>query len=208
MRDEVYDILREWIMIGELEPGEKLRDQELSDMLGISRTPVREALLRLEDDGLVVTKANRWTLVSPIDLKEAENIFSIVKVLECLAVEQGFQHLTEKDLSELETLNEHFKKEMELGNILEAFQADNEFHDKIVQSANNDELSNILANLRVRIRRMEKYFFSNSEESYNEHQQIIYALKDNDPQLVKEAIEVNWDNSLIRIRKKEKVLKL
>lgn len=203
MRDEVYDILREWIMVGELEPEEKLRDQELSELLGISRTPIREALLRLEDDGLVVTKANRWTLVSPIDLKEAENIYSIVKTLECLAVEQGFQHISKMDIIELEKLNETFKKEMQRGDIISTFQVDNEFHDKIVNAANNYELSNILTNLRVKIRRFEIYFFSNSEDSYNEHQKIIDALKARDLQLVINAVNNNWTNSLGRIRKKQ-----
>src|SRR5690625_2290979 len=112
MRDEVYDILREWIVVGELEPGEKLRDQELSDLLGISRTPIREALLRLENEGLVDTKANRWTSVAPNDLKEAEDIFSIVKTLECLAVEQGFHRISTEKIRELEKLNEKFKREI------------------------------------------------------------------------------------------------
>lgn len=89
MKDEVYNRLREWIITGELEPGAKLRDQDLSETLGISRTPIREALLRLENDGLVVTKANRWTLVAPIDLEEAESIYSIVWTLESLAMEQA-----------------------------------------------------------------------------------------------------------------------
>ena len=204
MRDEVYDILREWIMIGELQPGEKLRDQELSDLLGISRTPIREALLRLEDDGLVVTKANRWTIVAPIDLKQADNIFSIVKTLECLAVEQGFENFTKEDVNELEQLNEKFKNEMEQGDIISIFQADNAFHEKIVSSSENDELLNILKNLRVKIRRMEIYFFSNNIESYQEHLTIIQGVKRNNLSLVLKAISKNWNNSLNRIRSKIK----
>lgn len=76
MRDEVYRTLRNWIITGKLKPETKLKDKDLSETLGISRTPIREALLRLEDDGLVITKANRWTLVAPIELKEAENLYS------------------------------------------------------------------------------------------------------------------------------------
>src|SRR5690625_3817462 len=204
MREEVYDILRDWIMMGELEPGEKLRDQELSELLGISRTPVREALLKLEDDGFVVTKANRWTLVSPIDLKDAESIFPIVKTLESLAIKEGFERITNQDIETLERTNEEFKIEMEKENILETFQVDNKFHDKIVQSSNNYELSNILTNLRVKIRRLEIHFFCNSEESYIEHQKIIQALKEKDLASTLKAINLNWDNSLIRIRNKNR----
>ena len=66
VKDEAYNLLAQRIINGELKPCERLRVQELSDDLGISRTPVREALLQLESEGLVMTKANRWTIVSPI----------------------------------------------------------------------------------------------------------------------------------------------
>lgn len=207
MRDQVYDILQEWIMIGKLEPGAKLRDQELSDLLGISRTPIREALLKLEDDGLVVTKANRWTLVSPIDMKEAEDIYLIVEALETLAIEQGMQHLSKVDIEELENLNENFKKALELGDKVAVFRADNEFHDKIVKLSNNIELSKLLTNLKIKIQRMEIHYFiqtNNSQESYNEHIEIISALKENDLPLVKDRIQSNWKNSLSRIQEKSR----
>jgi DNA-binding GntR family transcriptional regulator len=66
MRDDVYSRLRDWIITGTLEPGEKLRDADLAEQLGVSRTPVREALRRLEDEGLIETKQNAWTRVAPV----------------------------------------------------------------------------------------------------------------------------------------------
>lgn len=203
MRDEAYDILQEWIMIGKLEPGTKLRDQELSEMLGISRTPIREALLRLEDDGLVETKANRWTLVAPIDLQEAKNIYSIVEVLEVLAVEQGFENFTEKEISELEQMNEMFKQHWERNEKVLVFQADEAFHGRIVRVSNNVELERMLKNLKVKIQRMEIHYFSHEEhnhESYYEHRDIIHALKENALEQVQHAIRENWRNSLARIQ--------
>ena len=151
MKDEVYNKLRNWIVTGELEPGTKLRDLDLSEQLGISRTPIREALLMLENDGLVITKANRWTLVAPIDIKEATNIYSIVSALECLAIEQAFPHISAQDIEELEQLNEDFKKTSHTGDIFAALQADNEFHNKIIQLSNNLELPKLLSGLKVRI---------------------------------------------------------
>lgn len=205
MRDEAYDILREWIIIGKLKPETKLKDQELSDILGISRTPIREALLKLEDDGLVISKANSWTLVAPIDLKEAENIYSIVEVLESLAVEQGIQNFTKEDINELEKINEKFKTNLTAGEKVATFQADYDFHDKMVQLSNNIEIPRLLTNLKVKIQRMEIHYFSqlnNSHESYFEHQQIIQAFKEKDLNLVINAIRANWENSLNRIQKK------
>lgn len=203
MKDEVYNKLRNWIIIGKLEPGTKLRDQDLSDTLGISRTPIREALLRLENDGLVVTKANRWTLVSPIDLAEAESIYSIVWTLESLAIENVFHHITSTDIEKLEQLNEDLNKTMRTGDQFAALEADNAFHDKIVELSQNRELPKLLANLKVKIQRIEIRYFSNTDSmhtSYMEHQQIIDAFKENDLNRAVEALKANWKNSLDRIR--------
>ncbi|WP_244897318.1 GntR family transcriptional regulator [Marinococcus halophilus] len=203
MRDEAYSILREWIMIGKLEPGFKLRDQELSDMLGISRTPVREALLRLEDEGLVVTYANRWTLVASINLEEAEHIYPIVQSLENLAVEQGFNYFSAKTIEKLKMQNEDFKIKIKSGDKFAALQADNDFHHTIVELAANPELTKLLTNLKTKVQRMEIHYFSevdNSLESYDEHEKVIEALKSNDKTSIKKTVSANWENSLQRIR--------
>lgn len=208
MRDEAYEILQEWIMTGKLKPGTQLRDQELSDMLGISRTPIREALLRLEDDGLIVTQANRWTLVAPINLEEAENIYSIVKVLETLALEQGIHNVTDEVLEELDAINEKFKEKLKQADKIAAFQADNEFHERIVRMSQNLELPRLLNTLKIKVQRMEIHYFSivnNSFESYNEHKKIIDALKDRDLAQSIEAIKANWENSLSRIQQRNQV---
>nr|WP_061572240.1 GntR family transcriptional regulator [Bacillus atrophaeus] len=203
MKDEVYNTLRDWIITGKLEPGAKLRDQDLSETLGISRTPIREALLKLENDGLVVTKANRWTLVSPIDLKDAENIYSIVWTLESLAMEKAFPHMTSADLEELEQLNEHLHRAMGSGDRFTAFEADNAFHDKIIQLSNNSELQKMLISLKTKIQRIEMYYFSQNDAmhtSYNEHLQIIDAIRNQKINLAIKAIKANWKNSLDHIQ--------
>lgn len=205
MRDEAYNILQEWIVVGKLKPGEKLRDQELSDLLGISRTPIRESLLKLEDEGLVETQANRWTLVAPINLDEAEDIYSIVKVLESLALEQGINNCTENNVLEIELINERFKTNLEQGDEKAAFQADNEFHNQIVKLSNNTELPRLLNTLKLKVQRMEIYYFSvanNSLESYHEHKKIIEALHAKDLNKAITTIKANWENSLSRIQKK------
>ncbi|MHA6259432.1 GntR family transcriptional regulator [Sporosarcina sp. CAU 1771] len=206
MRDEVYNTLREWIITGELEPNQQLKDQELSDRLGISRTPIREALLKLEDEGLVITKANRWTLVAPIDLLDAENIYSIVGTLEGLAIEQGIQNITAIDIDELEKLNQTFKETMDSIERIKSFLADNAFHEKIVRFANNLELVKLLESLKVKIMRIEIHYFSQTDSnhtSYYEHEKIIKALKELNAPLAVQEIKANWINSLKRIQKDE-----
>ncbi|WP_423055737.1 GntR family transcriptional regulator [Bacillus atrophaeus] len=203
MKDEVYNTLRDWIITGKLEPGAKLRDQDLSETLGISRTPIREALLKLENDGFVVTKANRWTLVSPIDVKDAENIYSIVWTLESLAMEKAFPHMTSADLEELEQLNEHLHHAKGSGDRFTALEADNAFHDKIIQLSNNSELQKMLISLKTKIQRIEMYYFSQNDAmhtSYNEHLQIIDAIRNQKINLAIKAIKANWKNSLDHIQ--------
>ena len=203
MKDEAYNILRKWIMIGKLEPGAKLRNQDLSDTLGISRTPVREALLQLENEGLVVTKANRWTLVAPIDLESAKNIYSIVWSLESLALEQAFPRFSQADLEGLELLNEQLNKTMKVGENIKALEIDNAFHDKIIEISNNSELPKLLASLKIKIQRIEIHYFSQNyarHASYNEHSQILDTIKKQDLDSALQAIQNNWKNSLKRIQ--------
>lgn len=203
MKDEAYNELRKWIITGKLQPGTKLRDQDLSDTLGISRTPIREALLKLENDGLVITKANRWTLVSPLDLKEAENVYSIVWTLESLAMEQAFPNISPKDIEELEKYNENLNKTVKSGSQFDKIQADNDFHNKIILLSNNTELPKLLSGLKMRIQRIEMHYFSKIDKmraSYSEHQQIIDLIKKQELSLAVNALKNNWKNSLDHIR--------
>lgn len=95
IKDEVYDKLSNWIITGYLEPETKININDLSTSLGTSRTPVREAILKLENEGLIISKANRWTIVAPIDLDSSYYTYSVVASLEMLALEQSFDKIDE-----------------------------------------------------------------------------------------------------------------
>lgn len=110
IKDEAYDLISKKIISGELKPKSKIRINELSEALGISRTPVREAILRLEDEGLILSKANRWTMVAPIDVDETLNIYPIISSLEKLALELGFSNVNDEIIENLEYINENIKK--------------------------------------------------------------------------------------------------
>src|SRR4051812_696811 len=94
LKDRAYAAIRDAIVDGTLQPGEKLKDQELCSWLGLSRTPVREALGRLEQDGLVETAPQRFTRVAPLDRREARDAFSLVAALHALAAELAAARLT------------------------------------------------------------------------------------------------------------------
>ncbi|MFE4144049.1 GntR family transcriptional regulator [Peribacillus sp. YIM B13472] len=203
VREEAYMILRDWIVQGILKPGQQLRDKELAEQLGVSRTPIREALLRLEDEGFVETKPSRSTIVSPIQLEGVLNIYSIVWTLEKLAMEQAFDFIEEKHLIEMEAINHEVKKAIDEGNQIVAVQKDDDFHSIYINLSTNDELKRILSGLKQKLIRMELFYFNQVSDvhlSVDEHDQIIQALRNGNLTMVLKVIEKNWKESYYRIQ--------
>jgi DNA-binding GntR family transcriptional regulator len=201
VREEAYLKLHQSIVEGTLAPGQQLRDKELAENLGISRTPIREALLRLEDEGLVRTKPNCSTLVSPIDFHNAFHLYSIVWTLEQLALSQAFKVITEDHIQTMIMANERFLQKMKTRDRLSALDADSDFHSVYIKLSQNQELEKIISQTKSKLKRLDLYYFEkvkNATLSYEEHQQIIEALKQKDFSLAMSAIENNWKNSFSR----------
>ncbi len=203
VRQEAYLKLRDWILEGVLAPGAQLRDKELAEQLGVSRTPIREALLRLEEEGLVRTKPNRSTLVSSIDFHSAFHLYSIVWTLERLALTQAFGSITENHIEAMIEANERFLEKMKKRDRLAALQADHDFHSVYVNLSQNKELEKIILELKNKLKRLDLYYFDQIKDaalSYGEHKQIIEAFKKKDLALALDAVEHNWKNSFSRFK--------
>jgi DNA-binding GntR family transcriptional regulator len=204
MREEVYKTLLSWILEGELRPGEKLLDKELAETMGISRTPVREAIRRLEDKGLVESSANRWTRVSEVSIREPEKIYPIIWRLEELALVESMVFLTEDDFKAMEKANTRLEKALVNEDPVKASQADIEFHDVFINKSDNQHLMSILRDLKISYRRFEVlYFEGNASAKYSieEHSGIIEALRKKDLTVGLELNRLNWQNSLARLKK-------
>ncbi|MCH9631908.1 MAG: HTH-type transcriptional repressor RspR [Chlamydiae bacterium] len=203
VRDKAYLKLRNWILEGKLEPKSKLKDQELAKLLGVSRTPIREALLRLEDEGLVQTKANSSTQVCPIDFHNAFDLYSIVWTLEQLALKQAFDSVESSHIQAMTEANEKFLKHINARNRLEALNADNDFHSVYITLSQNNELAKIIAEVKGKLKRIDLYYFdkiTNADLSYKEHKTIITALQQKKLELALGAIQDNWNNSFLRFK--------
>ncbi len=203
VREEAYLKIRDWILDGTFAPGAKLRDKELARDLGVSRTPIREALLRLEDEGFVQTKPNSATLVSAIDFHNAFHLYSIVWALEKLALTQAYGTIKPSDIQKMVHANEEFLRRMRECNRLEALEADHDFHSTYVQLSENKELQKVLSEIKRKLKRLDLYYFNkiyNAEISYEEHKQIIEALKNKDLEAALLAVEDNWKNSFSRFK--------
>jgi DNA-binding GntR family transcriptional regulator len=211
MRDDVYSRLRDWIVTGTLEPEEKLRDADLAGQLGISRTPVREALRRLEDEGLIETKQNAWTRVAPVTHELAARIYPILQVLEPLALERALPRMTRADIKTMRRLNGLVRQALKRGDAKAAALNDTALHEALTglstfegQNA-NPELSNIIATLKTNHIRLEITYWRGGPaalESVLEHERIIQALEQtlnsHDSAPARLAFEAHWQTALER----------
>lgn len=203
VREEAYLKIRQWILDGTLAPGMQLRDKELAEQLGVSRTPIREALLRLEDEGLIQTKPNRATLVSSIDFHSAFHLYSIVWTLERLALTQAFGSITDSHIQTMVEANEQFSKKMKIRDRLAALDADHDFHSIYVKLSQNRELEKMISEIKGKLKRLDLYYFDKVKDaalSYEEHKQIIEALQSKDLCLALNAVENNWKSSFYRFK--------
>jgi DNA-binding GntR family transcriptional regulator len=191
--DVVFLTLRGWIIDGVLEPGETLRDADLATSFGISRTPVREALLRLEREGLIETQPGRWTRVTPLDPGELRRIYPVWLGLETLAAtlaarEPGLEALLpeiEAALRECEAATEHALAAPSPEARHAARECDARFHDTILNATRNAYLETALQPLQSAMRRFANVAHPESvmpdEHSLREHTRLVAALRDHDP---------------------------
>lgn len=204
VNDSVYQRLRQWIIEGHLAPGTFLRDQELAQEFGVSRTPVRESLLRLETEGLVVTKANRWTQVAPLDIEGVMRRYPIIWTLESYAITvNSLDDWSSQDFSQMEQYNQQLSQAIQHRDAVVAAAADDLFHRVFIDKAGNPELSATLRQLKTSLSRVEIAYYQemwSSRESLAEHEAILGALRRRDAAEAVRTIEVNWKQSLARIQ--------
>jgi DNA-binding GntR family transcriptional regulator len=202
MREDVYTQLREWIIDGTLIPAEKLRDVELAERLGVSRTPVREALRRLEDEGLIETKQNAWTRVASVDASLAARIYPILRLLEPLALELSFPHFTAQDIQGMRKLNTRVQAALKRGDARIAALEDTALHETWTGRSQNPELCAIIRDLKTQHIRLEIAYWGGEAalESVEEHARLISALETRDLKNAKRALESNWTRALARFQ--------
>ncbi len=175
LRDDVYVRLRDAIVDGTLQPGEQLRDGELSAWLGVSRTPVREALLRLQQTGLVVARPGRSTSVAALDARAIRDAQAVVATMHELAVRLAVPQMTEQDLDRMRAANEVFAAALRRGDVDTALAADDEFHAVPVTCAANEALRSVLEQFTPALRRLERLRFSSlsGRRSVNLHERLV-----------------------------------
>lgn len=191
LRDDVYRRLRDAIVEGTLAPGEQLRDNELASWLGVSRTPIREALLRLAQAGLVVTAPGRSTTVTSLDDRATRDAQSVVAAMHRLAVHEAVGQLTAQDLTAMRRANRRFATALRAGDVDAALQADDELHAIPVRAAANGAVATVLDQFTPLLRRVERVRFSSlsGRGSVRLHDRLIRLCAAGDAEA---AAQVSW----------------
>ena len=207
LRDVVFNTLRQAILKGELEPGERLMEIQLAGRLGVSRTPVREAIRKLELEGLVVMIPRKGAEVASITEKSLRDVLEVRKALEELAAELACQRMTEEEIVEAEKQLENFKKEVQSNDVTKIAEMDVEFHEMIYMGTKNERLIQMLHNLREQMYRYRMEYIKDKEKRntlVEEHIEIINRIKNHDIEAAKEASRKHIDNQESAVSKKIK----
>lgn len=198
--DYAYSNIKESIITGELKPGEPIVEKQLAQVLEISRTPLREALHRLELEELVVRQMNGRLKVAFISVQEVKEIFSVRGKLEGLVIAHATENATDKDIDYLQTILEMIKKSFEEGQIEEILYYGSEFHSFIYELSKNKTAVKILYQLNDHINRYRRMISNHNidrfEKSISEHEQMIKCMKENDVESAQLAMEYHIKASM------------
>jgi DNA-binding GntR family transcriptional regulator len=197
LRDVVFNTLREAILKGDLKPGERLMELQLASKLGVSRTPIREAIRMLEQEGLAVTTPRKGAEVAKMTLKDMEDVLEIRDALDELAVRIACQKISDEQLKQLEDMKELFEKSTQTGNVKKIAEADVTFHDVIYEATGNPKLVTLLNNLREQVYRYRVEYIKdpkNYPTLIAEHEAILESLKNRDVKNAVEAMHVHVAN--------------
>lgn len=196
LRDSVHDRLRDAIVDGTLAPGEVVRDTELAAWLGLSRTPVREALLRLGETGLVRSAPGRSTIVAEIDLAEVREAHAVVVSMHRLAVAEAVGRLTDADVERMREANLRFAAAIDARDTDAALAADDDFHGVAVEVSGNRALATVLDQFGPVVRRLERRRFAShaGEQSVVLHDRLVEACASGDAQAAADLAFRTWQN--------------
>ncbi|MGW7210443.1 GntR family transcriptional regulator [Streptomyces sp. NPDC054837] len=177
LRDRAYEVIRDAIVAGELAPGAVVRDADLAERLGLSRAPVREAFSRLVDEGLLESKPQSYTRVTPLMAGEVRDAAAVVGAMHELVTRVAVPRLFAADVETMRTANERFAAAVAAGDVDAALQADDELHDVLVRVSGNRAAAATAARYTPLIRRLERRRFGEGGacRSAGLHERLIEA---------------------------------
>lgn len=198
LREVVCETLREAIRTGVLKPGERLMEIQLAEELGVSRTPVREAIRKLELEGYVIMMPRRGTYVANLSIRDVNEVFEIRISLDSLASGLAAERITEEELDRLKRLLALIGEYIEENNMDKIVETDTEFHDLLYQASRNTRLVGIIFNLReqlTRFRTTSMAYPGRLTETLEEHRRIVEAIAEGNVMEAQKAAEDHMEKS-------------
>lgn len=190
LRDDVKRLVLERLVRGILPFGSRINETVLSEELGVSRTPLREALLDLQREGFLRSDTARGFTVRPLSQREVKETYPILWTLECLALRTAERI---PDVEELFDCNEKMRQAR--NHPEQALEHDTDWHSIVISECHNDRLRSLIAELKQTIRRYEYTFMWDVvliERSVGQHQKVINALSKHDIEQAERALQENW----------------
>ena len=211
LREVVCETLRDALRRGILQPGERLMEIQLAEDLGVSRTPVREAIRKLEMEGYVIMMPRRGTYVADLSIRDINEVFEIRTSLESLASGLAAERIDEDELEKLQRLLVEIGAYIKSGDMESIVRTDTEFHDLLYQASRNTRLVGIISNLReqlTRFRTTSMSFPGRLKATLEEHRKIVEAIAQGDEKAARKAAEHHMEKSeqtlLASMKSKEK----
>lgn len=197
LRDVVFNTLRQAILTGELKPGERLMELHLASRLGVSRTPIREAIHKLELEGLVTLIPRRGAEVAQITEKSMNDVLEVRRALDALCAELACDRITEAALADLKLACDNFEAVVKTGDLKKIAQADVRLHDIIVRATGNQRLLQMVNNLSEQMYRYRFEYIkdtSRHETLVEEHRIIYQSIVQKDKKTASDAAKTHIDN--------------
>lgn len=198
LRELVCENIRQAIIDGTFSPGERLMEIQLADEMGVSRTPVREAIRKLELEGFVVMIPRRGTYVADISIKDITEIYEIRTCLDTLAAGLAAERITDEELEALNRLLVEIGQYIADNNMEKIVEADTAFHDILYQASRNERLRSIINNLREQltgIRGRSMSYPGRLIETMEEHRTLVDSIAARDSERAQEAARVHIENA-------------
>lgn len=197
LRDVVFNTLRQGILTGELKPGERLMEIHLANRLGVSRTPIREAIRKLELEGLVTMIPRRGAEVAQITEKSLQDVLEVRRAMDALCVELACDRISEEELEQLKRACENFEQATQTREPKKIAQADVALHDIIVRATGNDRLVQLVHNLSEQMYRYRFEYIkdmSKHQRLIEEHRIIYESILKKDKETASKTAKLHIDN--------------
>lgn len=196
IKEQVYEIIKDKILSGELKSGEWLQESKLADSLNVSRSPVREALKELVGEGLLENIPNKGVFVKTLNIKDIYNIFEFREVMEKYAVKKSIELLSDEYIKELDEIYLELKEAFDKGDLNEYIKIDTKLHYFLFKMCDNEMINDVVNNVFPLLQPFRIISLSSKgrfDESFDEHKGLIDGIKESD-------FDKAWEHNKIHLR--------